>query len=121
MKANRKRMATRRRTDIYRRMGIKLKVRRMQRDTHYVNENHSQLMRIIPDYASADPMTTHDQQHHHGGGHASPDRHAGHSVAMFRDKFWLSLALTVPTLVWGHMLPRLTGAMPPMFPGSEWI
>jgi Cu2+-exporting ATPase len=22
------------------------------------------------------------------------DKHAGHSVAMFRDKFWLSLALT---------------------------
>jgi hypothetical protein len=22
---------------------------------------------------------------------------------MFRDKFWISLALTVPTLIWGHM------------------
>lgn len=29
------------------------------------------------------------------------DKHAGHSVAMFRDRFWLSLALTLPTLVWG--------------------
>src|SRR6266436_7247762 len=25
--------------------------------------------------------------------HATHDRHAGHSVAMFRDKFWLSFAL----------------------------
>ena len=36
--------------------------------------------------------------------HAGHDKHAGHSVAMFRDKFWISLALTVPTLIWGHML-----------------
>ena len=67
----------------------------------------------------------HDHAHH--GGHAGApephahDRHAGHSVAMFRDKFWLTLALTVPILVWGHMLPRLFGYAPPHFPGSEWI
>jgi Cu2+-exporting ATPase len=40
---------------------------------------------------------------------------------MFRDKFWLSLALTIPTLVWGHMLPRLFGYTPPMIPGGHWI
>jgi Cu2+-exporting ATPase len=39
------------------------------------------------------------------------DRHAGHSVAMFRDRFWLSFALTVPILIWGHMLPELFGYM----------
>ena len=31
---------------------------------------------------------------------AAHDRHAGHSVAMFRDKFWLTLAFTVPVVVW---------------------
>ena len=40
---------------------------------------------------------------------------------MFRDKFWIALALTVPTIVWGHMLARLTGWHPPVFPGSAWI
>jgi P-type Cu2+ transporter len=40
---------------------------------------------------------------------------------MFRDKFWLSLVLTIPTVAWGHMLPRVTGFMAPMFPGSAWI
>ena len=49
------------------------------------------------------------------------DRHAGHSVAMFRDKFWLSLALTIPILVWGHMLPRIFGYTPPAVPGAPWI
>jgi Cu2+-exporting ATPase len=26
------------------------------------------------------------------------DRHAGHSVAMFRDKFWITLLVSIPTL-----------------------
>jgi hypothetical protein len=39
--------------------------------------------------------------------HGGHDKHAGHSVAMFRDKFWISFALTIPTLIWGHMLPRV--------------
>jgi cation transport ATPase len=28
------------------------------------------------------------------------------TTRMFRDKFWVSLLLTLPTLVWGHMLSR---------------
>ncbi len=40
---------------------------------------------------------------------------------MFRDRFWLSLALTIPTLIWGHMLPNAFGFHPPAFPGSGWI
>src|SRR6267378_2798614 len=75
---------------------------------------------------------------HHGNhaghemhaGHAMPDRepkhhghdaHAGHSVGMFRDKFWLSLLLTLPTVVWGHMLQRAFRYTAPHFPGSDWI
>ena len=53
--------------------------------------------------------------------HAVHDVHAGHSVAMFRDKFWISLLLTAPTLVWGHMLQRAFGYTAPHFPGSHWI
>src|SRR5262245_36122140 len=71
------------------------------------------------------PGGVHGQGGHGGppasGAHAAHDRHAGHSVEMFRDRFWLTLALTVPTVVWGHMLPRLTGWHAPMFPGSTWI
>jgi Cu2+-exporting ATPase len=40
---------------------------------------------------------------------------------MFRQKFWLSLALTVPAIVWGEMIPHALGFMPPAFPGSRWI
>lgn len=40
---------------------------------------------------------------------------------MFRDKFWLSLLLTIPTLVWGHMLQDVLGYHAPTFPGSTYI
>ena len=63
---------------------------------------------------AVDPHAGHTMSEAHG----SHDRHAGHSVAMFRDKFWLSFALTIPvgllvarspTLAWLHsaFLPRL--------------
>jgi Cu2+-exporting ATPase len=54
----------------------------------------------------------------HAGGH---DKHAGHSVAMFRDRFWISLLLTVPVLVWSQDLEMWLGYRAPTFPGSEWI
>jgi P-type Cu2+ transporter len=56
-----------------------------------------------------------------GAGHAQHDRHAGHSVAMFRDKFWLSLALTVPILVWSPDPQEWLGYTAPPFPGSEYL
>jgi Cu2+-exporting ATPase len=40
---------------------------------------------------------------------------------MFRDKFWVSLLLTLPTLFWGHMLQGALGYTAPAFPGSRWI
>jgi Cu2+-exporting ATPase len=56
-----------------------------------------------------------------GGDHGGHDKHAGHSVAMFRDKFWISLLLTIPTLIWGHMLQRVFSYTPPLIPGARWI
>jgi Cu2+-exporting ATPase len=57
----------------------------------------------------------------HGAAHGGHDKHAGHSVAMFRDKFWISLLLTIPTLIWGHMLQKAFGYTPPVIPGARWI
>src|SRR5258708_39964229 len=53
--------------------------------------------------------------------HSSPDRHAGHSVAMFRDRFWLSLALTLPVVLWSSEVQHWLGYRAPVFPGSRWI
>ena len=40
---------------------------------------------------------------------------------MFRDKFWGSLALTVPTLVWSPMVQQWLGFRAPQFPGSHLV
>ena len=73
----------------------------------------------------AGPAQHSDHAHHRTSSshsqHAAHDTHAGHSVAMFRDKFWITLALTVPTLVWGEMIPRVLGFTPPAVPGARWI
>jgi Cu2+-exporting ATPase len=53
--------------------------------------------------------------------HASPDRHAGHSVAMFRDKFWLCFALTIPVIFWSDDVQHWLGYTAPSFPGSKFI
>src|SRR6516164_8698252 len=46
------------------------------------------------------------------------DHHAGHSVAMFRDKFWLSFALTIPVVFFSSDVQRWFGYTVPSFPGS---
>ena len=56
-----------------------------------------------------------------GGAHGSHDQHAGHSVAMFRDRFWLSVLLTIPILVWSEMVQDWLGFSAPTFPLSERI
>src|SRR6266568_2181855 len=53
--------------------------------------------------------------------HAAHRRHDRHSVAMFRDKFWLSLALTVPVVLWSSEVQHWLGYTAPTFPGSRFI
>ncbi|WP_224048228.1 heavy metal translocating P-type ATPase [Arthrobacter sp. NicSoilB4] len=52
--------------------------------------------------------------HRHG-------QHAGHSVAMFKNRFWVTLALAVPVVFFSPMFGQLLGYEPPAFPGSAWI
>ncbi len=61
--------------------------------------------------------------------HASmpADDHAAHGVdhrgheQMFRTRFWWSLLLTLPVLLYSEMLQRWLGFRAPAFAGSEWI
>ena len=55
------------------------------------------------------------------GAHGNHDRHAGHSVAMFRDKFWLSFALTIPVVFWSTDVQNWLRYTAPSFPGSKFI
>jgi Cu2+-exporting ATPase len=66
---------------------------------------------------AADPHASHRMS----GPQGNHDRHAGHSVAMFRDKFWLSLALTIPVVFWSTDVQHWLGYTAPSFPGSRFI
>ncbi len=75
-----------------------------------------------------DQMRHHDHEaadqhagHKISDSQASHDRHAGHSVAMFRDKFWLSFALTIPVVFWSIDVQHWFGYAAPSFPGSKFI
>src|SRR5438067_11427868 len=52
----------------------------------------------------------------HAGGHGHDDH-----VAMFRDRFWLSLLLTVPIVVFSDMVQSWFGYALPSFPGDDLV
>ena len=73
--------------------------------------------------------TPHHSGDHHGD-HPAPEtdhhvhghgEHAGHSTAMFRDRFWWSLILSIPVVIFSPMVAHLLGYHLPAFPGSTWI
>lgn len=51
--------------------------------------------------------------------HGAHDRHAGHSVEMFRNRFWISSALTVPVLAYARMVWDWLGLDPPDLPAER--
>ncbi|MDQ1598131.1 MAG: P-type Cu2+ transporter, partial [Microbacteriaceae bacterium] len=71
--------------------------------------------------------TTHAGQHDHAEldhaehDHAGHEGHAGHDPAVFKRKFLLSLALTIPTLVFSTGLQNILGLGGPRFAGSQYI
>ena len=60
-------------------------------------------------------------EHAIAGRHAGHDLHAGHSLTAFRDKFWWTLAFTIPVVVWSADVQLWLGYTAPSFTGSKWI
>ncbi|HLD96226.1 MAG TPA: heavy metal translocating P-type ATPase [Patescibacteria group bacterium] len=58
---------------------------------------------------------------HPAGEHPAVDRHANHSVNMFRDRFWLSLILTAPVVLYSALVQRVFGFTAPSFPYSDLV
>ncbi len=58
---------------------------------------------------------------HEPSGKPAHDTHAGHSPEMFRKRFWLSAAFTIPAVVWSEHIQMLLGYRAPVFPGAGWI
>jgi len=70
--------------------------------------------------------TEHHHPHHETSAQAvslhrdhAPDKHAGHTVAMFRDRFIVCSLLTVPVLIWSDALQQWLGFQAPRFAGSS--
>lgn len=49
------------------------------------------------------------------------NKHAGHSIEMFRNKFWISLLLTVPVVLYSELPQKFFGWSAPDFFGSAYI
>lgn len=76
------------------------------------------------------PVGGHEPAHEHlaSGAHAgashpthSSGRHEGHSVADFRRRFLVSLALTIPVVLISPGLPIVSGGRILNVPGADWI
>ncbi len=65
-----------------------------------------------------DEHETHSGQDHsaHSGG-----RHEGHSVADFRRRFWICLAVTVPVILISPGIPFVPDGRVVSIPGADWI
>jgi Cu2+-exporting ATPase len=77
-------------------------------------------LELVHHVARLDSTHSH-AEHAMKGPHPGHDRHAGHSVAMFRDKFWWTLSLTIPSVAWSADIQHWLGYIAPTFPGSKWI
>ncbi|HZJ34426.1 MAG TPA: heavy metal translocating P-type ATPase, partial [Candidatus Angelobacter sp.] len=59
--------------------------------------------------------------HNHEDHSMHHDKHAGHSVEMFKSKFWLSLILTIPVIIYSKLIQQWLNFTPSQFAGSELV
>lgn len=60
-------------------------------------------------------------QHSHDRHEQEFNKHAGHTVNIFKKRFWVSLVLTFPVVAYSGILKTLFGITTPGFAGSEYI
>lgn len=84
----------------------------MSQDGHHDHHHHA------PPRADGDG---HDRGRKAAEGQEGHDQHAGHNPEMFRDKFWLSLILSVPVVFWAAHIQMIFRYEAPALPGSTWI
>jgi len=107
-------------------------------ENHHAHHEHH-MDEPLPDEAMDRATHGHDVEHHHpqdaaaehaahdhaamghgDGGHGAHVDHTGHEE-MFRRKFWVSLLLSIPVLVYSPMLQEWFGFTAPDFPLAGWI
>src|SRR3990167_3160386 len=53
--------------------------------------------------------------------HVGHDKHAGHHTEVFFRKFWISLILSIPVVLYSDIMQELLGFEAPRFPGSYYV
>ena len=90
-------------------------------EVHHAHTGHDPVEqtqnRLYDRVEHAQPLEAHDAHGEHGG----HDKHAGHSPEMFRDRFWLSLVLTVPILYFDMHFQEWFNYSAIQFPGVSWV
>jgi len=80
--------------------------------THHAHEHHHHP-------SPSEPKHAHPSGEH--ASHTGHDKHAGHTPEMFRDRFFVSLLLTLPILYFSEQLQAWFGYRAAQFPGSAWV
>jgi len=88
---------------------------------HAGHESHQDHADHSMDHKGHDMGSESHEGHDMHSGHAGHGTdHTGHEM-MFRTRFWWSLLLSVPVLIYSELIQRFLGFTAPTFPGSEWI
>jgi P-type Cu2+ transporter len=91
------------------------------RMTHENGELRSSNQHIRHEHAEHTQARALVSGHDHTGHDHDHDKHAGHSPELFRSKFWISLGLTIPILLFDHHIQDALGFQGFSFPSSDWI
>ncbi len=87
----------------------------MDKSMHGRDVDHDQM-----DHAQMDQAAPEAHGAHEMDGHGAHVDHSGHED-MFRRRFWVSLVLSIPVLLYSPMIQAWFGFTMPEFPGSQWI
>ena len=88
---------------------------------HREHEGHEQLGHEGHQHGGEHEHAGHDghEEHDHSG-HEGHD-HSHHNPDAFKRWFYISLGLTVPTVIWSSMVQMELGYTAPAFPGSQFV
>ena len=84
-------------------------------EEHLGHKEHSEHKK----HSGHEEHRSHEEQTGHDG-HAGHVDHSGHEQ-MFRKRFWVSLVLTIPVLLFSQSVQKWLGFRMPEFAGSDWI
>jgi Cu2+-exporting ATPase len=91
----------------------------MNHEMHHQHAGHDMSTHHMPEQGMQDMHMDHGDHKAHDE-HASHTDHSGHEL-MFRDRFWVSLLLSIPVLIFTPMIQEWLGFIVPSFTGSNWI